>query len=179
MGVNMLRYALWRRDRRLPIVAIISGERDPAAVRFGARERFHAHYWAVRDKRDALRHLCEAHDLELRQVCWTFDDFNDLGLAERCGLRLLVRRRASPLFARHAIGRRLCDYVTAGDPSTHAVRETCEMLLGLMGAFDAVARSRARRDATFARYSAERRKIETESFTQPGRAIVGRKTSRL
>jgi 3-deoxy-D-manno-octulosonate 8-phosphate phosphatase (KDO 8-P phosphatase) len=55
MGVNMLRFGLWLRDRELPVAAIVTGEVNPSSELFVARERFHCLFQGVRDKRDAMR----------------------------------------------------------------------------------------------------------------------------
>ena len=44
MGSNMLRYALWRAQGRMPVCAIISGEYNPTARQFAMREHFHEVY---------------------------------------------------------------------------------------------------------------------------------------
>lgn len=50
MGTNMLRYALWRQHGRLPITAIITGEKNPSAVHLAKRESFHNAYWLAKNK---------------------------------------------------------------------------------------------------------------------------------
>lgn len=164
MGVNLLRFALWRRDGRLPVAAIVTGQADPAAAELAGRERFHALYVEVLDKAAALKHLREAQSLAPDEVAVVFDDVNDLGMAAESGVRILVARPGGPLTRRHALERGLADYVTGGDAKRHAVRETAELLLGLMGAFEAVARSRVAFDDTYRGYLAERSAIVTSRF---------------
>lgn len=161
MGLNLLRFAMWRAHGRLPIVAIITGEQNAAARRLAARERFHVVYAGVKNKIEALERLCAAHAMQADQLITMFDDVNDLGMAARCAVRLLVRRDASPLLREYAVRRGLVDYVTAAGPSAHAVRENAELLLGLLGSFDAVVDLRSNFDPEYARYFEARQAVET------------------
>ena len=100
-----------------------------------------------------------------RLVC-IFDDVNDLGMAFACGIRVYVQRSASPLLRDYVVRQGLCDYVTAHAPERHAVREVCELLLGLLGAFDAVVASRVAWDRDYAAYFTARQALTTEFVDQ-------------
>ena len=99
MGINLLRYGLWRARGRLPVAAVITGERNETAIRFATREHFDAIYAGVKNKITALEHLCASHSLRADETIVVFDDVNDLGMAAQAGVRLLVRRDASPLLS--------------------------------------------------------------------------------
>ena len=161
MGLNLLRYGLWRRDGRLPVTAVISSEDNPSALRFAEREHLHALYGGFHDKREPLRRLREAHGLDPAQVGFVFDDVNDLGAAGGCGARFLVRRRASPLLRRYVTDNRLCDYVTGAQGGEGAVREVAELALGLLGCFDEVVGSRTAFDDDYRAYWAVRQACAT------------------
>ena len=92
MGINMLRYGFWRKNNKLPYAAIITGESNQTAVQFAQRENFHSVYRGVKNKKTALKHLLELYKLSGSQALFVFDDINDLGIAEMCGLRMLVNR---------------------------------------------------------------------------------------
>ena len=47
MGINMLRYGLWRQNGQLPAVAIISGESNQTSLQFARREHFHDVYSGI------------------------------------------------------------------------------------------------------------------------------------
>jgi 3-deoxy-D-manno-octulosonate 8-phosphate phosphatase (KDO 8-P phosphatase) len=80
------------------------------------------------------------------------DDINDVGLASGCGLRILIRRKASVLF-RELLGRTgRCDYISACEGGGHAIRESAEMLLGLMGLFEETVESRCANDREYRQY---------------------------
>jgi 3-deoxy-D-manno-octulosonate 8-phosphate phosphatase (KDO 8-P phosphatase) len=162
MGTNLLRYALWRRAGELPFAAIVSGADNPGARRLAEREHFDAVYTGVRDKGAVIGSLAAARGLGPDGLLCVFDDVNDLPMAAGCAIRVLVRRAASPLLAAYAERERLCDYITAFEGGYNAVREVTELVIGLLGAFEAVVRSRVASDEQYARYFAARQAVETE-----------------
>ncbi len=174
MGTNLLRYGLWRKTGRLPSSALVSGEDNPSAIQFARREHFHSVYIGMSDKRLALRHLCSTHDIEPAQIACVFDDVNDLGMAAMCGIRCLVHRPASPLLRQYAIAQELCDYVTGNDSSNCAVREVCELFLGLLGIFDSVVASRMAYDDSYRDFFAQRQADTTRVFIQRAGEIAQR-----
>jgi len=166
MGTNLLRYALWRAHGALPIAALITGAENPSARSFALREHFHALYYGARTKTGAIEALCRAHGVSSDRFVCLFDDVNDLGMAFACGIRVFVQRSASPLLRDYVVRQGLCDYVTAHPPERHAVREVCELMLGLLGAFDAVVASRVAWDREYAAYFAARQALTTEFVDQ-------------
>jgi 3-deoxy-D-manno-octulosonate 8-phosphate phosphatase (KDO 8-P phosphatase) len=166
MGTNLLRYALWREHRQLPIAALITGADNPSARNFALREHFHSVYSGARNKTLAIEALCRTHSVSSDRLVCIFDDVNDLGMAFACGIRVFVQRSASPLLREYVVRQGLCDYVTAHSPERHAVREVCELLLGLLGSFEAVVASRVAWDASYAAYFAERQALTTEFVKQ-------------
>ncbi len=164
MGVNMLRYGLWRKFGTLPYTAIISGVENETAVAFAKREHLSAVYTGVRKKQDVISHLCKGNGLDAGDIACVYDDINDLAMAEVCGLRFLVRRDASPLFTELTIHRSSCDYVTGAGSGGHAVREVCELLLGIMGSYAEVVESRVLSDAEYEQYFKSRQAIRTSCY---------------
>jgi 3-deoxy-D-manno-octulosonate 8-phosphate phosphatase (KDO 8-P phosphatase) len=173
MGINLLRYALYREHNRLPVAALITGEDNPSARAFAQREHFHAIYHGARAKTAAIESLCAAHKLSSEQLICLFDDVNDLGMAFGCGIRVLVRRDASPLLHDYVARQGLCDYITAHPAERHAVREVCELLLGLLGAFDAVVASRVAMDPVYVGYFTARQSVPTQIIDRGGDAPRG------
>ena len=172
MGTNMLRFGIWRRAGDLPATMIVTGENNPTAVDFAQREHFDAVYLGVRSKAQVVRHILEERGLEPDNLACMFDDINDLGVAAGCGLRVLVQRSASPLLREHVIDRDLCDYVTAHAAGDHAVREACELMLGLLGEFEQVVESRTAVDESYAAYFGLRQQVNTQVFVEREGAIV-------
>ena len=174
MGTNMLRYGLWRRLGELPYTAIISGEDNQSAIAFAEREHLTAIFTGVRKKQDVIAHLCAENDLQPNEIACVFDDINDLPMAKACGLRFVVRRDASPLFADYVERRGLCDYVTGAQSGGYPVREICELLLGLMAVYDDVVASRVACDADYEAYFNTRQAVGTQYFGQEGDAVTPR-----
>ena len=166
MGTNLLRYALWRKHGEMPIAALITGADNPSARNFAMREHFHAIYYGSRNKTAAIEALCRTHRVSSERLVCIFDDVNDLGMAFACGIRVYVQRGASPLLRNYVVRQGLCDYVTAHSSERHAVREVCELLLGLLGAFDAVVASRVAWDRDYAAYFKARQALTTEVVDQ-------------
>lgn len=161
MGTNMLRYGLWRMRGALPVCAIITGESNDSARLLAEREHFDALYQGVRNKGEAIDGFCSEYGVARDELACVFDDINDLGMASGCAVRILVRRNASPLLQNFLVREGLCDYITASQADGHAVREAAELLLGLMGAFDAVVQSRTAVDEDYASYFAARQAVDT------------------
>lgn len=173
MGINMLRYGLWRRQRVLPYTAIITGENNQSAIGFAEREHLTAIYTGIRSKQHVIEHLCGEHDLKSAQIACVFDDINDLPMAEVCGLRLRVDSPASPMFADYVERHDLCDYVTGAKSGGYPVREICELLLGLMDAFDDVVESRVAFDAEYNQYLEARQSVVTDRYGQQD-GVIGK-----
>ncbi|MDH4107171.1 MAG: phosphatase [Gammaproteobacteria bacterium] len=172
MGTNMLRYGLWRMHGSLPFAAIISGANNENALEFAEREHFSEVYLGIRDKRAIVEHLCERDGLKPDEIACVWDDINDLSVAAVCGVRFQVRRDSSPLFVDYVARNGLRDYLTASTGGAHAVREVCELMLGLTGQFDAVVASRAASDADYASYFAARQQVRTGRYADVGGSIV-------
>lgn len=161
MGLNLLRYALWRRDGSgaVPPVAVVSGQHDPAAQALAERDQLDALYMGFLDKRLALEHLCRTRGLDPAEILFIFDDVIDLGVAERCGVRFLVARPAQPLVEAFARRRGLCDYVVRSPAGGGAVREACEVALALLGVDEEVFVARGWYEESYQRYLEDRRKL--------------------
>ncbi len=170
MGTNLLRYALWRANGSLPVTVIVSGAENPSARKFAVRERFTAVYTNVLDKSRVIAEIRKTYGIEGAEIACVFDDVNDLAVAAECGLRCLVRRDASPLLQDFVAEHGLCDYITAMGADRHAVREVAELMMGLLGDFDAIAASRMRFDEDYTTYFNARQAVQTESVAvdEPG-----------
>lgn len=166
MGTNMLRYGLWRRLKQLPYTAIISGENNEAAIGFAKREHLTAVYTSIRKKRQVIDHICNEHALQPEQIACIFDDINDLPMAEICGFRCRVSRKSSPLFSEFVDRQEFCDYVTGANSDSFAVREACELILGLMDIYSDVVESRVASDADYERFFKARQAVKTDCYGQ-------------
>ena len=133
MGVNLLRFALWQRDRKLLPCIVITGQHNPHAEKFVQRERLNAIYMGFTHKPDAFDAFLDQHGLDPKQVAFFFDDVLDLPVARRCGFRVLIKRRSSPLLENFIVSKADTDLVTHFSGGEHGLREACELLVGLNG----------------------------------------------
>jgi len=165
MGTNLLRFGYWLIHGRLPFFGIITGELNPAAVALAEREHYNAIYFKTRNKLAALEHLQQAFDLEPQRIAYGFDDVLDLPIARSCGLRFLVTRKSSPLFDEYVKQEKLCDYLSGQTGGDHAVREICELILGLFGQYEQVVTLRSTFDAKYKDYLDLRNAGKTKRFS--------------
>ena len=172
MGTNLLRFSYYLNNKALPVTAIISGEKNSAAFTFVDRERFHASYSKFSNKMDAARHLCETYKIQLNQIAYVFDDVLDLGLAEECGIRIYIPCDANPLFNEYVMKHHLADYTTGNSSGEGAVREACELMIGLHSNFETVISERVKFSETYAAYLALRKATTPIYYTSENGAVV-------
>lgn len=166
MGTNLLRFSYWLKNQNLPKCAIISGEKNQTAFWFGSREHFTANYFKVPDKTGAINHFCETNSIHPSEIAFFMDDVLDLSIAQIAGLRILVNRNANPLFKKYVKENNLADYITGAESGNFAVREGCELLMGLIGNEKEAFEKRISYDQQYKNYLAERNKAETQFFSK-------------
>lgn len=162
MGTNMLRFGHWLKNSKLPHVGIITGEDNPSALYLAQREHFHAVYLKSKNKLTAFDHFLKSNQLQAREVAFVFDDVLDLGVAEKCGLRILIKHQAAPMFLNYSIKNEVVDYITANDD--HGVREVCELILSTDGIYDEAIRGRSQFRESYKGYLKDRQAVETKSY---------------
>lgn len=135
MGINMLRYNHYIRKGANPVVGIITGEVNSSAFAFARREHFHAVYYGIKKKTDAMMHLCASHDIHPSEIAYFFDDITDLAVAAACGIRVMVGRNCNPMLLRTAMDHGFADYITTNDGGNNAIREATELLKSLSGRY--------------------------------------------
>lgn len=172
MGTNLLRFAYYVKNKQLPQTALISGEKNESALYFAQREHFNASYFKIANKKIALNHLCATYNLQPNQICYFFDDVLDLSIAQQAGLRILVSRKATALFTNYAKQHNLADYITANHSGNFAVREACEMLMGVTNSFDEVITCRMNYDEVYQQYISERNMPTTQFYTLNNQQII-------
>lgn len=165
MATNLLRFSYFLNQGKLPVTAVISGEQNDTAFYFCRRECFDYSFFKTPHKTDALRFICEKENIEPSEIAYFFDDVLDLSIAERCGLRILVHRKANPLFTDYCLRNKLVDYLTASEGGAYAIREACELLTGLNGNFDQVIGERTHYTDNYKRYIFLRRQVSTRFYT--------------
>jgi 3-deoxy-D-manno-octulosonate 8-phosphate phosphatase (KDO 8-P phosphatase) len=165
MGTNLMRFGQWLLHGAVPMTGIITALNNPTGFQLAKREHFNSVYFGFKHKTEALNHLLEAHRLQPAEVAFVFDDAIDLSAARLCGLRFFVSRPASPLLQRFVAQHGLADYMSGNTGGNHAVREICELILGLQGQYDKVLAARMAFQGDFATYMAERNEVVTQFFT--------------
>ncbi|MCG9879165.1 MAG: phosphatase, partial [Bacteroidia bacterium] len=113
----------------------------------------------------AIDHFCKQQGLQTSEVCYVFDDVLDISIAAVCGLRVLIRRKANPLFNDYLIRNHYVDYITAEMSGGFAVRETSEVLMGLNQNFDACMNERKDFTSVYQDYLGKRQSIPVHFFT--------------
>jgi 3-deoxy-D-manno-octulosonate 8-phosphate phosphatase (KDO 8-P phosphatase) len=165
MGTNLLRFNHFLRESEIPIVAILSGEKNNAAFVFARREHIQAVYYKIGSKVQALHHLCQYYDVKPSQVAFVFDDVLDFAAAAECGLRFMLSRACNPQLIDFACRQGLVDYTTAADGGHHAVREITELLMVVSGRFDQTIKERMAFSDLYKQYLDIRNKPEPFFFT--------------
>jgi 3-deoxy-D-manno-octulosonate 8-phosphate phosphatase (KDO 8-P phosphatase) len=142
MGINLLRFSFWLKNRTIPHCFIITGMNNQTAIGFAKREHFDGIVMNLKKKKLALDAICRMYKLEPAETAFFFDDVIDLELAKECGLSFYVSRQANPLLNEYVSSNKICDYITSRPGDAHAVREVCELLTGLNGNFTQTTESR-------------------------------------
>jgi 3-deoxy-D-manno-octulosonate 8-phosphate phosphatase (KDO 8-P phosphatase) len=163
MGTNMLRFSYWLKNKSLPITAIITGEENESALFLGKREHFTSLYFKASNKLKSFEHFLKSNNLQGHEVAFVFDDVLDLAVAGQCGIRLAAHRKSNPLFNEYIVANHLVDYLTS--TNQFAVREACELLIGLHGNYDEAIFNRMRFSETYQQYLQQRQLVETVVFT--------------
>lgn len=172
MGVNMLRFAFWLNFREVPLTVIMSGENNSSSFYFAKREHVHSVYFSMKNKSDALLHLNQTFGISPDNIAFVFDDILDIPVAEQCGLRILVPRKASPAFMQFVKNKKLCDYITASSGGDFAVREAAELMISSNGDYNYVIEERISSGYNYREYLSMRDAISTHFYTLENGNIV-------
>ncbi len=172
MGINMLRFSFWLQHGQLAHTSIISGERNSASFSLSAREHYNSCYYRIGNKIEALDHFCKEHGFKHEEIAYVYDDVLDISIAKVCGVRVLVNRKSNPLFVEYLKKNNLADYITGAESGNFAVRETCELFMGLNGIYDETISKRSSNSEVYQNYLENRNRIETAFFTKDGNAII-------
>ena len=152
---------MWRAHGEASGRRLITGADNPPHARSQSASTSTPSTTARAPRRAAIEALCGRHNISSERLVCVFDDVNDLGMAFGCGIRVFVRRDASPLLHDYVARQASATTSRPTRPERHAVREVCELLLGLLGSFEAVVASRVAWDPEYARYFAARQAVAT------------------
>ena len=165
MGTNLLRFNHYLRTGFLPIVCIISGERNKAAFTLADREHFHNVYCSIKYKPEALTHLCKAYNIKPDEVAFLFDDVLDLSVAAQAGVRIMVSRASNPLLLTYVVKKGYADYLTASSGTNSAVRESIELMMGLNGMYEETVEERMNFSEKYKHYLRLREQTKPSYYT--------------
>lgn len=173
MGVNMLRFGFWLQNGEMPITAIVSGENNLTAKYWSDREHLDAVFSGVKNKVEMLAFMKEKHNIAPDEIMFVYDDILDLSLASRVGFRVMINRRANPLFVEYCREKEYYEFVTHCDGGNHGVREACELTLDAMGKFEETIEKRMAFTGDYSQYNHQRLNLETKYFKSQDGSFVG------
>ncbi len=164
MGLNLMQFSFWlKKEKKLPVRGIITGAREnPTAEYFAKRQHFTFIKTHARKKDIVLDNVCQKYDLKKNQVAYIFDDVNDFSVAKKCGLRFYVERNANPLLSEFIKEKKFIDYSTSHKGGDGAVREICELIMGLNQNFRDVFNGRIEYSEDYKNFWDLRNSIDTE-----------------
>jgi len=165
MGVNMLRFSSWLSNAKKQLkTGIITGQNNESALHFAKREHLNLIYMAKSDKSTAFKELCDSFKLDPDEIMFVFDDVLDLPVAELAGLRIMINRYSSPLFYHHVKSNGLADYISFNEGGENAVREVCELLIGVNDNYSEVMEKRSAFKGDYEAYLKERNSVNTQKY---------------
>lgn len=160
MGINMLRFSHYLLYGKMPHVGIITGENNQTAVQFAEREHLDAVMLKAKNKGEALEAFCKKFGCASNQCLFVFDDILDISATLKSKMALGVRRAASPLFYNYLIEEGICDYISGNEGGEHAVREICELIIGLQDNYQKTVEARIEFKEEYTRYLTLRQSIQ-------------------
>jgi 3-deoxy-D-manno-octulosonate 8-phosphate phosphatase (KDO 8-P phosphatase) len=162
MGINLLRFDYWLRNKRFPLIFIITGMKNQTATEFAGREHFNGIYLNVKNKKEALESICSNYRIIPEETAFIFDDVLDIEVAQLCGLSFCIRRKSNPLFTDFLMQNSVCNYLSAFTGEDHGVREICELLIGLTGDYKLALELRIKFKGEYEEFLTQRNSIDTD-----------------
>ncbi len=172
LGINLLRFSYWLRFQKIPFTGIVTNQISESAFQLAKREHYNSVYLSFKYKKEALTHMADTPGIRPSQVAFFMDDVLDLSAAEQTGLSFLVGRKSSPLFLNYIQEKDLVDYITYQRGDLNAVREICELMMGLSGTFENTIEQRVEFSDSYQAYLEERDKIESKFYHKVDRKII-------
>jgi 3-deoxy-D-manno-octulosonate 8-phosphate phosphatase (KDO 8-P phosphatase) len=162
MGINLLRFDHWLRNNKIPHIFIISGMKNHVAAEFSKREHFDGIFLNAKNKREALETICTDYKIVAKEVAFLFDDVLDIEVASLSGLSFFIGRKSNPLLTDYIKQNKICNYISAFSGGNNAVREICELLIGLSGNYNHVIELRIKFKGEYEEYLGKRSAVNTK-----------------
>ena len=163
MGINMVRFSNYLKSERIPLFFIITGVNNQSALDFSKREHFDGIFMNLKNKRSGLDSICENFKVTPGEAAFFFDDIVDIEVARKCGLSFFIDNKSNPLLLDYIKVNKVASYISGSSAGNHAVREICELLIGLNGNYDLVVEKRSRFTTEYEEYLRKRNEIVTKS----------------
>jgi len=164
MGINLLRFSRWLVSRKVMPVFIITGENNPPALELTHREFYNGAFLSFKDKKQALGVVEDKYKIAGEKIAVVFDDVLDLSLAQSCKLSFWAGRKSTPLLEKYILSNNICSYITGSPGGQHAVREICELIMGLEGTYETVLQHRIAFSPEYREYLEARKNYPVEEF---------------
>jgi 3-deoxy-D-manno-octulosonate 8-phosphate phosphatase (KDO 8-P phosphatase) len=161
MGINIMRFDYWLRQKQFPHVYIITGMNNQSAAEFAKREHLDGIYLNIKNKREAFENICITSKIFSHETAFVFDDILDLEIAKLSRLSFFVGRTANPLLLNYIKENKICNYISGHSGKDHAVREICELIIGLSGDYNRALELRIRFTGEYEDYLGKRNTIIT------------------
>jgi 3-deoxy-D-manno-octulosonate 8-phosphate phosphatase (KDO 8-P phosphatase) len=162
MGINLLRFDYWLRNNRFPLVFIITGMKNHTAEEFSKREHFDGIFHNTKNKKEALESLCNNYKIIAKEIAFVFDDVLDVEVAKMSGLSFFVGRKSNPLLMDYIKQNKICNYISGLSGENHAVREICELLIGMSGDYNRTLELRIQFKGKYEEFLSKRNTINTD-----------------
>ena len=172
MGTNMLRFSFQLKYGFNPFTFVATGALNPTAIDFTNREHFNGMFFRVLNKVEILPILKEKYGLNPDECAFIFDDVLDLSLAAKVGLRFYVNKTSNPVLTSYIIEHKHCDYMSGHDGDHNAVREICELLIGLNDNYDETIGNRVEFSAVYTDYYSSRNEISPRFYKKEEEEIA-------
>jgi 3-deoxy-D-manno-octulosonate 8-phosphate phosphatase (KDO 8-P phosphatase) len=167
MGINLLRFSIWLRTGRMPLCFIITGMNNQTALGFAKREHFDGIVMGLKRKKLAFDLICNSYGIAPKEAAFVFDDVIDIETARECGLSFFIDRKSNPLLGDHIRKNKIASYISGSTGETHALREICELMMGLNHNYDKVIELRINFVPEYENYLKEREQILTNTDLHP------------
>ncbi|KPJ56233.1 hypothetical protein AMJ49_05380 [Parcubacteria bacterium DG_74_2] len=166
MGINMLRLGYYLVSKRLPIICITTGEKNDSIVKLVKREHFEYLFLGIKDKKLTLNFFEKKISIKPSQIAVVYDDVNDLSVVEKVDLKILVNQSGTPIFKELMKRQKKYDYLTYEKGGEGAVREICELILGLLGIYSDCIKHRQNYSKIYKKYWAIRNDLTSLCYLQ-------------
>lgn len=171
-GVNLLRFSYWLRYKKIPFMGLVTNQISDSAFDLAKRENYNAVYVSFRSQKEVISHITDTFSLRPSQVAFVMDDVLDLSGAELAGLSFMVGRKSSPLFMNYIQQNDLVDYISFQRGDLNAVRELCELIIGLSGNYETTIEQRVAVSDEFLAFKENREEIESKFYHKVDRKII-------